>query len=604
MIIKATRVRARGPALKRLLDHLENADDNEEVEALRGNFADLYDARQDARNFGREYCVRQWIVSPSRETSYAKMLEAVDRLASEFRFNPARAVVRGHMKTKVAGAAGEELFARHLHILVPEVDPVDDGRVLSSSHDWARGEKVGKILSVEWGCEPLVESAKRRSLLAALKRDGRNDVAAAYQEAFPDSSTRPRPVQSFDTAAQQRLKRKGFDLPALRAIVSAAWEMAPTRDEFEMNLLEHGLVTRAGEKTGVFVIETSGGENVGSLSRLAKITKAAVLAKMEQHDVRPPEEAADDAGGDLQEHPVVAENVGADKASGRTSAGHAPAEPDLDAGGGAAEVPRIQPADGREAGQNHRDVERAGNREGGAGYVEGLNLGHDFQLAMGLAPYAGQLQAMLALANRHALSQDERVVIEFCEIEDKARSARAMIDTPPPEPTSLIEARARLKQSTQRVDALQSAVDGTSADLERLQQSRPWWRLVLGVITGENVRHAANVRAATLRKGKAQAALTKVTKDRMNADNRLTLAIAHHKDSVRDHIKKWTEIANSAEARLAAVASARELWQRLPGVAGIGPTALYKLGVKFARKKRTRRHGPRGAGEQQVAVRL
>lgn len=34
--------------------------------------------------FGREYCVRQWIVSPSSDATFEKMLEAVDRLAVEF----------------------------------------------------------------------------------------------------------------------------------------------------------------------------------------------------------------------------------------------------------------------------------------------------------------------------------------------------------------------------------------------------------------------------------------------------------------------------------------------------------------------------------------
>ena len=46
-----------------------------------------------------------------------------------------------------------------------------------------------------------------------------------------------------------------------------------------MNHSESALIARAGDKPGVVVIETSSGENVGSLARLIKITKSDVKAK-------------------------------------------------------------------------------------------------------------------------------------------------------------------------------------------------------------------------------------------------------------------------------------------------------------------------------------
>jgi hypothetical protein len=84
VIIKCNRVRARGPALKRLIEHVENAEDNEAVVAIRGNFADLWDARRDARRYGREYAVAHWILSPARFTTDEQMADAVERLAEEF----------------------------------------------------------------------------------------------------------------------------------------------------------------------------------------------------------------------------------------------------------------------------------------------------------------------------------------------------------------------------------------------------------------------------------------------------------------------------------------------------------------------------------------
>ncbi|MEH2474569.1 hypothetical protein V1281_004248 [Nitrobacteraceae bacterium AZCC 2161] len=67
MIIKRKRIKAKGTALKRVLKHLSDGDDNEFVELLQGNVADLEDARQDALRLGREYGLRHWILSPERD---------------------------------------------------------------------------------------------------------------------------------------------------------------------------------------------------------------------------------------------------------------------------------------------------------------------------------------------------------------------------------------------------------------------------------------------------------------------------------------------------------------------------------------------------------
>jgi hypothetical protein len=277
MIFKANRIRARGPALKRLLVHLQNGDDNDEVILLRGHIADLHDARADAHRFGREYCVRQWIAAPRREIGFSKMLEAVGHLAAEFGFDPSRAVVIGHMKAK----ASADVFGGHIHILVPEIDAVT-GRVLSSSNDWLRGEKIAKILSHDWG-HPFVKSAKAVPILAALRSEGRDDVADAYLSVFPERGDRP--VAAFDGASHQRLKRQNLDLPALRLMVAEAFSAASDREQLEAKLSAHGLVCIPGDKSGVFLIATTGGEKIGSLARLAKVKNAAVQNKMELSDV-------------------------------------------------------------------------------------------------------------------------------------------------------------------------------------------------------------------------------------------------------------------------------------------------------------------------------
>lgn len=601
MIIKCSQVRARGPALKRLIAHLDNADDNEVVVSLRGHFADILDARTDAQQFGREYAAVHWIISPEKFATDEMMLEAVDRLAAEFHFDAARVVVRGHKKSRAAEAA---LFDRHVHVLAPAIDP--SGAVaISLSHSFARNEKLARTLEYDWGgwANPLtrdanLESFNRgvhlKSVIATLERSNRNDVAAALKTAFPKDQSRP--VQSFDTANQQRLKRAGFDLPALRVIVATAWDTAATRDALEASLSGHGLMVRAGDKSGVYMITTEDGTTVGSLARLAKATKAAVIAKMERHNAGP--EEAHDSGSHIPEHPIAPPDDRADQAAGGAGARHAPTKSDRDDAGDDRQVPGIRPADHREARQDHRIVEHASDRKGDQGYAESLIQGSDFAFALGLSTYATRLHDMLALATRNAMPQDERVVAGLGEIEDEARLAKLMIDTPLPEPASLGDARARVVAFGQAVFACQSAADRAVETLTELQRSRPWWRRALGFITGDNVRHDAAVRTANVARDNAQLALKQARDDRAVAEKRLDLAIRLYKDAAREHTEKWTQLAADADARITAVKSANELWKRLPGASALGAAGLYNVGLKLAGPKHRHRHTLRGSGGQ------
>jgi hypothetical protein len=173
-----------------------------------------------------------------------------------------------------------------------------------------------------------------------------------------------------------------------------------------------------------------------------------------------------------------------------------------------------------------------------------------------------------------------------------------MIGTPPAEPVSLTETRERVAASERKVLAQQSTVDRIGETLVRMQQPQPWWRRAIGFITGGNTRHIVDIQAASKAKDEAQAALVKARKDQSDAAKRLSLMIHLHKDSVREHTEKWTPLATGADARIAAVKSAQELWKRLPGAAALGANALYGLGCKLSNRKRARRLTPRGSGEQ------
>jgi len=609
LIIKCTQVRARGPALKRLIAHIENADDNEEVVALRGHFADILDARTDARQFGREIAAVHWIISPARFATDEQMLEAVDRLGAEFGFNGARAVVRRHTKSKAGGPA---LFDRHVHVVAPAVDPT--GAVMSSSHNFSRNEKLSRILEYDWGgwadpltrdegLEPFTRGAHLKTVIATLEHSERKDVAAALKKAFPDEQ--PRPIQSFDTANQQRLKREGLDLPALRILIKDAWNSAADRSEFEMNLSESALVARAGDKPGVVVIETADGHNVGSLARLIKITKFDVKAKMEKQDAGPEkwdENTTHDAseanlgGSGIQEHAADQLGSGASEGAGGTGPGHASGQSNRHVGGGEQDVERIRPADVGEVGPHHRIAGDSGDREGPSGYDERVIASNDFALALGLAAHAPALTGILGLATRNAMSQNERLAVELGEIEEEARIAIAMIDTHPIESALLIKARAGVSEARRKVATAQSVADGAVDASAILQRPRPWWQRAVGFFTGENAQHAARTQAAALAERKAQLALSQADNHWRSEENRLTLALQQHKKAVREHIEQWTERAKAAEAKAVVTARAREILQLLPGAAALGPAGLCRLGTKF------QDDGPHPDGEPTFSV--
>lgn len=198
---------------------------------------------------------------------------------------------------------------------------------------------------------------------------------------------------------------------------------------------------------------------------------------------------------------------------------------------------------------------------------------------------------ILGLAARNALSQVERVALELGEIEEDARLARAMIDVLPPETAALSEARRHVSAAEKTVAEAQDAVAVAAGTTSALKRERSWWQRTIGLFTGENAHHAARQKAAAQVERDAQAALTKARNDRRTDEIILSAAIQRHKDAVQEHIEQWTERAKAAEAKSVAAGRAREILQRLPGAAALGPAGLHQLGVKFPKQKRPRRPG-------------
>ncbi|ODT70915.1 MAG: hypothetical protein ABS75_10885 [Pelagibacterium sp. SCN 63-23] len=275
MVIKAVRIRTKsgaGPLARHLLD----ADDNEAVAMIQGSIADLKDAVDDARRFARTHALRHFIISPALPLDRDQFQQAAETLAAEFGFDVSTALIVEHRKSRAAPDAANT----HWHVVVPEVDGAT-GKVLSSAHDRARHEKVARMLEVLFG-HPIVNGPHDLAVLAALRRDGRNDLA---DQLAGHLGLGPAPAEAFTTAAHQAAKREGFDLAEVKIAVRLAWAESASGNAFRARLAEHGLLLVPGDKPGTWIVcSTSGDVFLGAAHRLAGVRRAEFTTLLERTD--------------------------------------------------------------------------------------------------------------------------------------------------------------------------------------------------------------------------------------------------------------------------------------------------------------------------------
>lgn len=245
--------------------HLTNADDNEAVEIVQGTLADLDDAVADARQFGRTYSVRHFIVAPQEDLDRRQFHEVVAMLGAEFGFDTALPLIVQHTKARaVRGVAGQ-----HWHVVVPETDPTT-GRVLSSRFDHARHEKVSRQAELLFG-HPIVSGAHDLAVLVALRSEGKTDMADRLAAHLGHGD---RPVAAFSVTQHQAAKRGGIDLAIIRDNIRAACADTPTGSELRQRLTAHGLVLAHGDKAGTWIVHGPDGQFLGAAHRLAGQRKA------------------------------------------------------------------------------------------------------------------------------------------------------------------------------------------------------------------------------------------------------------------------------------------------------------------------------------------
>lgn len=442
MILKSKRVKARGQALQRLVGHLTNGDDNDEVELVRGNMADLKDWRDDALRFGREYAVRHWIASPAREITTEQFDTLIGWLAVEFGFDPAVAIAWKHRKQRATPDG-----CPHFHILVNEVDPAAAGSVMSSAHDYARHQKISLGLSLMWG-HPVTIGPHFNSAVASLKAEG-------FEVSDDVSRQSGNHGQGFDERSHQRLKRSGIDLPRIRVLVTEALAASQSLDEFEAKLVAIGLRLEAGRKDAMPVLMTSDGATfVGSLSRLTRFTKAELKSRMAFHDkslssaayrgaAPPVSNSADETGLEAGKRDGGSEPT-------RSYRHHDPAAGANGDGGGAS--PRTP---------------------GAAGIPAQPTAAAALMLHIGCHRQHAKLLDLLSIARRAAMSPPERVDLE---LHDRIEAETAILNQSNdlPEPAAPLKAQRAVDKATGRLRELERRSSDLASRIEDLPTPTFW----------------------------------------------------------------------------------------------------------------------------------
>lgn len=150
------------------------------------------------------------------------------------------------------------------------------GKSIRLSHDFTRREKVSVLVCHQLGL-PVPPIAHPRAVAAALRKEGRDDVADWLMAA--PRSQQPRPI-ALTPAQRQQAERTKVDPGEVGRLTLAAWQRARDGPDFLQALIRTGLIPAHGYKK-IVVIDRGGGSHPvdRTLKKAAKSTGFALDVK-------------------------------------------------------------------------------------------------------------------------------------------------------------------------------------------------------------------------------------------------------------------------------------------------------------------------------------
>ncbi|KAA8388018.1 hypothetical protein FKW31_02350 [Acetobacter sp. DmW_136] len=283
IIIKSTRIKTKsGPTniTRHLLDKVE---DNEAIELIKGNRADMVDAFDSARHKAgkpSKYALRHWIINSTEKMTDQQFKRTLQALADEFAFNIDDAVVVRHTKEK--DTDDKDISNQHYHITVPEI--LENGKVLSDKKNYQRHEKLSRTLENEFGFSHVI--GKHNKAVAYATADLNPEVSAIASKLAQE----PLPKQKYTHKALQEAKRQDIDIKKLCRIAKNSCEGITDYQELQEKLLPLNMQIIDGQykrKDGKLtpVISTLDSKFIiGSVASILKMNQKEITDIIEQKE--------------------------------------------------------------------------------------------------------------------------------------------------------------------------------------------------------------------------------------------------------------------------------------------------------------------------------
>ncbi|MGM4990511.1 relaxase/mobilization nuclease domain-containing protein [Tardiphaga sp. 841_E9_N1_2] len=188
----------------------------------------------------------------------------------------------GFESAQRAGVFHTKNGRKHGHVVYSLV--CENGSVVSLAHDHARREKVSRITEFECGL-PFTKGKHNRSAAAALRRDGRADVADAMEAAGLLDGRRG--IAHSTPRQRAQAERTAVQIDDIRSEAFAAWRSSDDAKSFAVALHTFGSSVTTGER-GLVLVDRAGGTHslnrvLAAAARAAgedKITAAAVRKRL------------------------------------------------------------------------------------------------------------------------------------------------------------------------------------------------------------------------------------------------------------------------------------------------------------------------------------
>ncbi|MBS0983728.1 relaxase/mobilization nuclease domain-containing protein [Gluconobacter cerinus] len=295
IIIKSTRIKTKSGAGNIVRHLLDKPEENEDIQIIQGDRERMREAFDKAKTKTKvpQYALRHWILSSTEKMTIEQVMQSVQKLAGEFKFNPEDATIIMHQKERY----GEDISNQHYHIAVPEV--LENGRVMTNQKNYAKHEKICRELEHEFGFSHIV-GKHNRAVEYATK-----DLNPEVSEVAKQLANAPLPNARYSAKKYQEAKRSDIDIKRLTKLAKEQCTDINSFKSIQARLDSLGLHIQEGthkRKDGSLtpVIATQDGFVLGSVGGILKRNSAEVSAisealqmhregMQEEQDIKPVE---------------------------------------------------------------------------------------------------------------------------------------------------------------------------------------------------------------------------------------------------------------------------------------------------------------------------